>query len=77
MRYTLDSIEDGYYNFTKRPTEDFGLRLPVTVTDEKLAEGDFVTIEENGDRYEITRCTEETTNRRKDVEDLLNKLQNK
>ncbi|MFJ8236650.1 DUF3006 domain-containing protein [Ureibacillus sp. NPDC094379] len=75
-KYTLDRFEGDYGIFLKHPEETDQLLIHRSEIRLQLNEGDFVSIQDDGERYIIQILSEETSETKKRVESLLNELKN-
>ena len=77
IKYTLDSIEDGYAIFLKYPDEEEHVIIAMSEIDKEIQEGDRVMIEEVADTYHIEILKEETSEKKKEIKSLMDRLRNK
>ncbi|MFJ7952237.1 DUF3006 family protein [Lysinibacillus sp. NPDC096418] len=76
-KYTLDRIEDGYAIFLKYPDEEEHVIIALSAIDKAVQEGDRVMIEEIGDAVHIEILKEETTEKKEEIQSLMDRLRNK
>ncbi|GKW47013.1 DUF3006 domain-containing protein [Planococcus sp. NCCP-2050] len=76
-RYTLDRLDDGFYVFLEKGNEEQQLLIPKEEISSVLTDGDIVDIQQNETGYQISVLKEETTDRKQQVMDLIEKLKNK
>ncbi|WP_203334376.1 DUF3006 family protein [Planococcus beigongshangi] len=76
-RYTLDRLDEGIYVFLEKGNEENQLLIPEYEITTPLTEGDIVSIDKEQEGYTIEVLKEETTDRKKQVSDLIEKLKNK
>lgn len=76
-RYTLDRLDDGFYVFLEKGNEEQQLLIPKEEVSTALTAGDIVGIQQNETGYQISVLKEETSDRKQQVMDLIEKLKNK
>lgn len=76
-KYTLDRIEDGYAIFLKYPEEEEHVIIAMSTIDKEVQEGDRVMIEEIGDTFHIEILKAETTEKKEEIQRLMDRLRNK
>lgn len=76
-KYTLDRFDGNYAIFLKRPEETEQLLIHRNDLDNTLKEGDIVAISDNGRTYDITVLSEETTNQKQRIQQLMQQLRDK
>ena len=76
-KYTLDRIEDGYAIFLKFPDEEEHVIIAMSAIDKEVHEGDRVMIEEVADTFHIEILKEETTEKKEEIQSLMDRLRNK
>lgn len=76
-RYTLDRLDDGFYVFLEKGNEEQQLLIPKDKVSTALTAGDIVGIQQNETGYQISVLKEETSDRKQQVMDLIEKLKNK
>lgn len=76
-KYTLDRIEDGYAIFLKYLDEEEHVIIAMSAIDKEVQEGDRVMIEEIGDTFHIEILKEETTEKKEEMQRLMDRLRHK
>ena len=76
-KYTLDRIEDGYAIFLKYSDEEEHVIIAMSAIDKEIQEGDRVMIEEIGDTFYIEILREETSDKKEEIQSLMDRLRNK
>ena len=75
--YTLDRFDGNYAIFLKRPQETEQLLIHRNDLDKTLKEGDIVEISDNGRTYDITILSDETTDQKQRIQQLMQQLRDK